>query len=245
MLKLGEVAYDTRVFEGRTCEMKKEESGKLRVASENLFNKTNSIDVSWLPMAAEQYQISADIKDYVINEIPIVTVGIPNRNLDAFPYDEITSFNPEIGRLVYQTFIGKPTHIDHQNRDPRQAKGVMFDSSLQKLADGRYKIIVLAGWDRTKDRDLVNSILRRERTGYSMGALVGFTECSYPGCKAASPNGKIACRHQDYGRGKGRVMEGQLVYENCFRVNFIETSNVSDPADHMAHQRWTTPWSDR
>jgi len=242
MLKLGDASFDTRVFEGRSCQTSRDSSGKLRVASENILNKTKDLDVSWLPMAAEQYQISADIRDYIINEIPIVTVGCPNRNLDEFPYDEVTSFNPELGRLVYQTFIGKPTHMDHDNRDPRRAKGVHFDSSIQKTADGRYKIVVLAGWDRTKDRDLANSILRRDRTGFSMGALVSFTQCSYPGCDATSPNGKIACRHQEYGRGKGRILEGHLIYERCYRVNFIETSSVADPADHTAHDRWVKPW---
>lgn len=243
MIRIGESAFDTRVFEGITCSTQRDAfSGKLRMASENIFNKTRTLDISWLPMAAEQYQISPNIQDYVINEIPIVTVGCPNRNLDEFPYEEVTSFNPEIGRLVYQTFIGKPTHMDHDNRDPRKAKGVHFDSFLQKQADGRYKIVVLAGWDRTKDKDLANSILKRDRTGFSMGALVSYTQCSYPGCPEISPNGKIACSHQDYGRGKGRILQGQLIYERCYRVNFIETSSVADPADHTAHERWVEPW---
>ena len=243
MLKLGESISDVRVFEGISCNSFRDTTGKLRVASENLFNKTKSLDVSWLPMAAEQYQISADIRDYIINEIPIVTVGCPNRNLDEFPYEEVTSFNPEMGRTVWSTFVGKPTHFNHNNRDPRLAKGVHFDSSIQKMADGRYKIVVLAGWDRTKDPQLANSILQRKQTGFSMGALVGYTQCSYPKCGAMSPNGKIPCRHQEYGRGKGKVMEGHLIYERCYRTCFIETSAVDDPADHTAHDRWVVPYS--
>jgi hypothetical protein len=243
MLKIGESIGAVRLFEGRTCEMERDPfSGKLRAASENFLNKSRSIDVSCRPMAAEKLNISADIRDYIINEIPIVTVNVPNRNLDEFPYDEVSGFNEEMGRLVYQTFIGKPTHMDHDNRDPRKAKGVHFDASLQKVSDTQYKIVVLAGWDRTKDRELANSILRRERTGFSMGALVGYTQCSYPGCGATSPNGKIACRHQEHGRGKGRILEGQLIYERCYRVNFIETSSVADPADHTAHDRWVKPF---
>ena len=239
MIKTGDVSFDTRVFEGISCTKERDpRTGSLRIASENIFNKTKSLDVDWLAQASEAYQISADIRDYVINEIPIVTVGIPNRNLDEFPLDDVTSFNAEMGRLVYTTFIGKPTHKDHDNRDPRKAKGVHFDASLQKMANGLYKIVVLAGWDRTKDPELANDILTRKRTGFSMGALVGYTECSVPGCGATSPNGKIACRHQEYGRGKGNVVEGQLVYEVCRRTNFIETSNVLDPADHTAHDRW-------
>lgn len=241
MLKLGEAVGSTRLFEGRTCTQKRDYRGNLKAASENFLNKSREIDISWLPQAAEQYQISADIRDYIINEIPIVTVAVPNRNLDEFPYEEVTSFNPEIGRLVYQTFIGKPTHMDHDNRDPRKAKGVHFDSQLQKVGNV-WKIVVLAGWDRSKDRELAASILNRERTGFSMGALVGYTECSYPGCDATSPNGKIACRHQEYGKGKGRLLEGHLIYERCYKVNYIETSSVADPADHTAHDRWVKPW---
>lgn len=241
MLKLGNPVGSTRVFEGNSCSQRRDFRGKLRAASDNFMNKHKEIDISWLPQAAEQYQISGNIKDYIINEIPIVTVGVPNRNLDEFPHQEVTGFNPEIGRLVYQTFIGKPTHMDHDNRDPRKAKGVHFDAQLQKVGNV-WKIVVLAGWDRTKDPELARQILRRDRTGFSMGALVGYTQCSYPGCDATSPNGKIACRHQEYGRGKGRILEGHLIYERCFRVNYIETSSVADPADHTAHDRWVKPW---
>ena len=244
MIKTGDISFTTRVFEGMQCKKERDpRTGSLRIASENIFNKTRSLDIDWLPKAAEQYQISADIRDYVINEIPIVTVGIPNRNLDEFPYEDVTSFNPEMGMLIYNTFIGKPTHKDHDNRDPRKAKGVHFDASLQKMANGLYKIVVLAGWDRTKDPELANDILTRKRSGFSMGALVGYTQCSFPGCEATSPNGKIACSHQEYGRGKGRIINGQLIYERCFRSCYIETSAVADPADHTAHERWVESYS--
>lgn len=243
MLKFGEAIRGTRVFEGHGIKQSCSHDGRLRVASENFLNKTNTLDVSWLPMAAEQYQISPNIKDYVINEIPIVTVGVPNRNLDEFPFEEVTSFSPDYGRLVYQSFIGKPTHINHQNRDIKQAKGVMLDASLRKLDNGQYKIVVLAGWDRTKDREVAEGILNRTRNAFSMGALVGYTQCSYPGCEATSPNGKIACRHQEYGRGKGRVMDGQIIYERCYRVAYIETSAVDDGADHTAIGTWAVPFS--
>tara|TARA_Y100000817_G_C16800320_1_gene519329 strand:+ start:450 stop:1181 length:732 start_codon:yes stop_codon:yes gene_type:complete len=242
MFKTGENIGSSRVFEGKTCQQGRDYRGNLKVASDNFLTSSREIDVSWLPAAAEKYQISGNINDYIINEIPIVTVGVPNRNLDEFPYEEVTSFNEEIGRMVYQTFIGKPTHIDHDNRDPRKAKGVHFDAQLQKVGNV-WKIVVLAGWDKTKDPELARAILNRTRTGFSMGALVGYTQCSYPGCDATSPNGKIACRHQDYGRGKGRVLESHLVYERCYRINYIETSSVADPADHTAHDRWVKPWN--
>jgi hypothetical protein len=214
------------------------------MASNHIFNKTGHIDISWLPLAAEKYHISPDIKDYIINEIPIVTVDVPNRNLDAFTFDAVSAFNPDIGRIAYQTFISKPTHRDHDNKDIRKARGVHLDASLQKLANGQYKIVVLAAWDRTKDPEMIAQMLRGDRLGFSMGAFVGYTECSYPGCGATSPNGRIACSHMQHGKGKGQVVNGQLLYENCFNLNYIETSILPGvcPADHTAYDRWRSPW---
>lgn len=168
MIKLGNPVSSSRIFEGHKCTTYKEpSSGKLRVAGADILNKTRSLDISWLPIAAEEYNISPDIRDYIINEIPIVAVDMPNRNMDAFPFDEVSSFNSELGRLVYATFIGKPTHRDHDNRDPRKARGVHFDAQLEKVGStGLYKITVLAGWDRTKDPDLVRQILSGERNGF-------------------------------------------------------------------------------
>lgn len=72
-----------------------------------------SLDYSWLRGAAETYHLSPNIEDYILTEVPAVTVGIPNRNLHAFPYEEVTYFDPKFGRFVYQTFIGKCTFVDH------------------------------------------------------------------------------------------------------------------------------------
>jgi hypothetical protein len=141
------------------------------IAGASLEN--SDIDVSWLAAASDSYQISADPRDYILTDIPIVTVDIPNRNMQGFPYEEVSYFDPLYGQLIYQTFSRKPTHQDHENKDPLKAKGVIFDSSLQYVpAYNVWKIRILAGWDRTKDHNLVNAILRKQRTGYSMGALV-------------------------------------------------------------------------
>lgn len=247
MIKVGEATPATRQFEGFKCEQFRDPtSGKLRLASNHIFNKAGHIDISWLPLAAEKYNISADIRDYVINEIPIVTVDVPNRNLDAFSFEAVTTFNPEIGRIAYQTFIGKPTHRDHDNKDIRKARGVHLDSQLQKLADGSYKIVVLAGWDRTKDPQLIADMMNTAKpVGFSMGAFVGHTRCSFPGCNATSPNGRIACSHQQHGKGKGTITQGFLNFEFCENINYIETSALpgTDPADHTAYDKWRSPWA--
>lgn len=204
---------------------------RLALGNTQLFN--SDIDISWLPAAAESYHISADPKDYVLVEVPLVTVDIPNRNLQAFPFEEVSYFDPLYGRMIYSTFIGKPTHIDHQNKDPLKAKGVNFDASLRYVPEyDVWKIFVLSGFDRTKDPHLVDQILRKKRTGYSMGALVENFVCSISG--AVDTNIKPS-RYS-----KGQTFQDHLAYQICVGVNYIENSSVEDPADVTAYteQLW-------
>lgn len=193
-------------------------------------NFKRDIDVSWLQAAADTYEISGDINDYVIVDIPSVTVDIPNRNLQAFPYEEVSFFDNMQGSLVYQTFTGRPTHIDHQNSNPLEAKGVHFDSTLQFVpAYNVWKIRTLAGFDRTKDQKLVADILSGRRNGYSMGALVQNFVCSNCGQVEVIKN---PCRCM--AMGKGSIVDGRLVYQLCAGVQFFEQSSVEDPADPTA-----------
>jgi len=241
ILKLGTTVAAASLVEAfRLPNPRQDRRGNLRVAASNHYRR--ELDISWLSAASDTYQISADLSDYVIVEIPIVTVDIPNRNMDCFPYEEVTRFHPLLGRMVYSTFVGKPTHKDHQNKDPLKAKGCHFDASLSLRSfytDGRgpklHKISVFAGFDRTKDRDLVSDILNRRRVGYSMGALVDFTRCSV--CGQISSTAR-RCAHMTM--GKGKVVEGKLIYDLCYGVNYIETSSVADPADVSANSdmRW-------
>jgi hypothetical protein len=114
---------------------------------------------------------------------------------------------------------------------------------MEKDAHGIYHVVVLAGWDRTKDAKLANDILTGKRTGFSMGAFVDYTVCSYPDCKVSSSTGHIMCDHSQGGNAKGSItVDGHLIYERCAGINFIEMSAVGDPAQHDAHQRWKEPW---
>jgi len=243
MLKFGEVAGSIRCFEGHKCDQFVDPNGKTRIASSHIFNDTRSLDVSWMALAAEKYNISKNMRDYIIAEVPIVTVNVPNRNLDCFPFSEISSFNVDYGRLTYASFIGKPTYKDHDNKDPWKAKGVHLDATLQRIAGNRYKIAVLTAWDRTKDTELVNEMLSGKRNGFSMGAIVQSTSCSYPGCTASSTNGRINCAHMDNGRNKGAIVNGHLVYEMCHGITYFESSSVTEPADHTALHKWQKPWA--
>jgi len=240
MIRTGATFEAIRTLEGyKSFKMERTASSGLRLASDAIQTPGNSIDVSWLPLCAEQYIISPDINDYIISDVPIVHADVPNRNLDEFPFEELTRFDPSVGRPVYQTFIGKPTHKDHDNKDPRKAKGVIFDARLEKdAATGLYAVRILAGYDRTKDPQLTDQILDGSRPGHSMGALVGYTMCSFPGCGVTSSTGSIPCKHMQGVAGKGQIVQGQLINERCYNVTFIENSSVDDRANWGAAQVW-------
>lgn len=193
----------------------------------------NIIDYSWLKGASETYQISNNIKDFCIQEVPIVTVDFPNRNLHSFPFDEVSYFDPRFGQFIYKTFVGKPTFADHNNKNFIEAKGVHFDSSLRYVPGWDvWKIYVLLGYDRTKDTALARQIEKGQRRSYSMGAWVSFF--------LNSLTGQLSNGSQPLKYPKGTVHNGKLSYDQCSGVEFFETSSVVGPADVTAesHQIW-------
>lgn len=189
------------------------------------------VDISWLPAAAKAYKISPDIKDYVVSGVPYITSEYPNRNLQAFTAEEILKFNPKFGMPTYRTFIGKPTFQDHKNDNILQAKGVNLDAIIVPVEKYNvYKIIVLSAFDRTKDRELSEAIIKKTANTYSMGAWVEVFRCSICGEEAVHP----ICSH--FRRiGKGEITaKRELIYQNCHGVEFFEGSSVGDPADLTA-----------
>lgn len=191
-----------------------------------------ALDLDFLPAASETYHISPNPEDYILVSLPIVTVDIPNRNLQAFPLQEVGHFDALQGKLVYQTFLHKPTHIDHQNTDPTQAKGVHVDASMQYIPKyGLWKINVLTLWDRSKDAKLVDDILKKKRTGYSMGAMVDNFACSICGRTETITN---PCEHMRKGKGTVWGTDNRLCYQLCLGVCYFETSSVEEPADPTA-----------
>jgi len=191
------------------------------------------INYSWLKGASETYQISPDIKDYVLSEVPIVTVDYPNRNLHCFPYDEVTYFDPRFGQFVYKTFVGKCAFADHNNKVHTEAKGTIFDATMKKVPGwNTWKINILIGYDRTKDAALAKSIEKGQRRSYSMGAWVSYF--------INSITGQISNGSQSMKYPKGSVHDGRLSFDQCSGVEFFETSSVEGPADVSAesHQLW-------
>lgn len=211
-------------------------------------NQTNSelptgqvLDLTdWLPHAAPHYHISKDIRDFVM--VPVVTVpsDLPNRNGVGFPLRTLTEFIPDAGMFSYQTFKGKPTYYEHQNKDITKAKGVIADSFLRPMSGyggGRiFKLVKLLCFDRQKDSILVERILstdpdRRINT-YSMGAYLSGCECSY--CEKEV--GK--CSHIDEKKPVAfYALNGHIVHRVMTGVVGFETSAVESPA-------WMTAISD-
>lgn len=192
----------------------------------NSGRQVREIDYSWLPLCAETYQISANIEDYIFSAVPIISCQIPNRNLQAFDFSEVSAWDVNQGRPVYRTFIGKPTYTNHKNNTiPHLAKGVHFDATLDYVPRyGLYKINVLLGFDKKKDTGLCEAIVANKGvTGYSMGAMVEtFLD---------SVTGKfIGLNDADYKKGKGMIdrQSQRLRYLSCAGVTFFETSCLGD-----------------
>ena len=192
----------------------------------------------WLGLAAQKYEISASIKDYVISPVIILPTDIPNRNSVAFPYEELMSFNVSQGRPNYKTWVGKPTFMEHANTDYTKAKGIVFDTFMRPLehAEGNiYKLIALCGFDRTKDGELAHDILKGNRKSYSMGAFISQYECSI--CGDLSKPGKMntECGHVVRGRPElfkdpqtGLQIPSYLIARK--EITGFEVSSVGVPA---------------
>ena len=61
----------------------------------------DKVDISWLPYCADKYQISADARDFFLLSTPLIISTIPNRNMDAFPFDELTAWRTVAGTTGY------------------------------------------------------------------------------------------------------------------------------------------------
>lgn len=221
-------------WEGHKKTVDKGKHGENLLVTAGAYPGSNVIEVSWLKAASPIYQVSPNIEDYVFAEVPGCQANLPNRNLDAFPLDELLKFRPILGMQAYKSFTAKMCSYNHDNKDPRKAKGVCFDSYMQKI-NGQWHVKVLAGFDRSKDPQLAKKILKNVATGYSMACLIESARCSL--CKNLA-QGKVTCKHVAGGAGKGKIIDGQLVYEDLININFWELANVDDRADIDAKQEW-------
>ncbi len=160
-----------------------------------------AVDISWLKSASVAYNISPDIRDYVIKPVPIVRIGFPNRNMDGFAMSDMTQYIHKTRCMSYKSFVGAPAYKNHDNKDYTRALGVHFDSVIAYHEfQGRVSpfISILVGYDRSKDAALVKKMLDGKATGHSMGAWVKKARCSVCG----SVGQHAYCEHS---KQKGRT----------------------------------------
>ena len=160
-----------------------------------------------------------------------------NANYDGWPVDEI--------KQGYKTFVGRPVFVEHNNSDPKRARGVIKDAVYRetKLASGIVdaSVYCLMEVDAESFPKLAQAIMDGRLNAVSMGADVEGTTCSACGKYASKP--KEYCSHIPALKGRTVVVYKQgkrvesLVWENCHKPNFFELSYVFDPADESA---WLT-----
>jgi hypothetical protein len=211
--------------------------GRLLMANASVVDKKSVVDVSWLPAASESYCISGDIRDYVIAEVPIVEGDVPNRNMHAFLTSRLVEFVPKYGVQAYKTFVGKPVHYEHQHDDDTKAKGVILDASMRQV-NGRWFVMILKAFDRTKDRKLAEDVLSGRRKGHSMSAWTSNFDCGFCGHRwdtsyAAAcdhAKGQMFKRIPNRYAGFGDIINGSLVYAATHNFCYFESSSVGDQA---------------
>lgn len=191
-----------------------------------------SLDVNcWLPAAAEQLNISRDIRDYVLQPAIVNVSGLPNTNGDSFSTQEWLKFRPKFGMQAYRTFKGKPVFREHKNQDHRISQGVIFDSNIARLTKfngNRTRVMLLLAVDRNLRPDLAQKLLDGNHNTWSMGVYYTSYVCSVCG---NSFNGKSRtfCSHTRINRPTYRIKD-ILAYRRCMDLEGFETSEVADPA---------------
>ena len=100
---------------------------------------------------------------------------------NCFSYQELSFYNPLYGVCSFETFRGKGVHLQHDNQDPKKAKGLILDASLRKVGYAWHVMILLAV-DRTKDRQLVEEIVRSPVVGWCLtkGTLISTSKGLVP-----------------------------------------------------------------
>lgn len=183
---------------------------------------------SWLPFAAKQLNISADVKDYLMYPVPIMYSDLPNRNGVGFPLNELAKWNVKRGCQAYMGWKGMPMYEEHRSEDHTKALGVIADVSLRPIQGiGRnvWKVVCLAAVCRTKNRELAKEVESGQINSYSMGAMVDGYTCSYCGAEIDKCD-HIALSHTiDFYEKAGRI-----VYRQVFGIDPYELSVVRDPA---------------
>jgi hypothetical protein len=190
----------------------------------------NTLDfASWLPACAKEYHISKSVDDYILVPVIAMPSDLPNRNGVGFPLSELRTWRTDDGMLAFQTFKGKPVHIEHDNKDPTKAVGVIIDTAMMPMlgfgGGSLWKLLLLLAIDRSKDPVYAMRVANGDINSYSMGAWVEAYSCGYCGAPAG------ACSHINLRRPRDfYILDGKLVYRRVHGIKGFECSIVEDPA---------------
>lgn len=195
----------------------------------------------WLPAAAKVYNISRNIRDYILAPVPVMFSDIPNTNGDAVTIQEMLRFDPDMGMQAFKTFRGQPCHREHANKVIRDAKGVILDVFLRPIkryGNSRYyKLVLLMAYDRTKDPELVHQIMSGEENAYSVGFYFKNYTCSVCGAQCGQGLSSKPCAHTMPKRPTYKDQTGRLVYRQCGYIKGFECSSVYNPSYVTAIQK--------
>ncbi len=187
---------------------------------------------NWLGLASEVMNISSDLKDYILSPVVSMPSDLPNKNGQAFPYHQLSAWNPQHGMPMYKTWKGKGSFIEHASDDYTQAKGIIFSSMLLPIKNTTgniWKVVKLVGIDRSRDSVLANDILTKKRKHWSMGAYAEDYECSICGSHYSDGD----CEHLEAKADqppKFPIFNNMLAYWNVERPVGFEISSVAKPA---------------
>jgi hypothetical protein len=160
---------------------------------------------------------------------------LPNKNGIGFPLEQLASFNPEMGKLAFQTWKGKPTFVEHNNKDYTKAKGVILEAAMRKVPNVKgplFGVYALLAFDRNRDQGLADLILSKKQNSYSMGAWCTDYVCSICG---HSLNRGINCEHIELNKPQTmRKFGAKLSYLQAINPVGFETSAVASPAYEVA-----------
>jgi len=223
---------NNHVIEGYSLEEQKHRVVAAYDSPKAISDMRNVLDMStsWLEPVSEKYKISSNIKDYIFVPVVIFSTNLPNRNGVGFPVEPLLEFNPETGCLGYESWKRKCLHVEHDNKDITKSKGTIFDSRIFPMRNAKgnlFKVVLLTGWDRSKDPVLANQILSGERTNYSMGSWSSDFTCSV--CGSAFSKNQNGCGHLFVlGKEPPKMQEvnGQLAFWKVTSVLGFECSSV-------------------
>jgi hypothetical protein len=186
----------------------------------------------WLPLAAEMYNISADLKDYILTPVVSMPSDLPNKNGQAFPFHQLSAWAPSHGMPRYKTWKAKGSFIEHDSDDYTRSNGIIFESlmfPIKNSVGNIFKLVKLVGTDRSRNPVHANNILTKKSRHWSMGAYTEDYECSVcaslftaGGCEHVGDRVDVAPEF--------KVFDKQLAYWNTVNPIGFEISSVGKPA---------------